>query len=154
MLSEGIPCGTHSHHEYVLAVVAKWVRPSRVDRVPPRQQRDNLEPIRQPQHVRQNTGFDLRNIYRILLLKNARLHAVVADSMTGAGEHRIVDHYHRERPDRVAFTIELDHLRDFFVERTALEQDVKRIAIDGTVFLVHARGTGILAALVACQTVV
>src|SRR5262252_64017 len=144
MLGERIARRSHSYHQDVLAVVTKRIRPPGVDWVPSRQQRDNLEAVWQSQHIGENAGFDLRYVHRILLLKNARLHAVIADAVTRAGQHRIVDHYYCKRADRMALSIKSNHLRDLRIERAAFEQDVERIAIDGTVFLVHPRGTGVL----------
>ena len=60
-------------------------RPAQVERVPARQQRIDLEAPGQRQHVLQRAGLDLRDVDRVLLLVDARLHAVVADAVAGGG---------------------------------------------------------------------
>ena len=42
--------------------------------------------------------FRLRDVDRVLLLENARFHAVVADPMSRPGTHRVVEHDQRQRP--------------------------------------------------------
>ena len=84
MLRECVARRSHANHKHVLPVVAQRVRSSRIYRVPSRQQRHNLKAIRQPQHFAEDPRLDLWNVHRILFLKYAGLHAVVADAMTGA----------------------------------------------------------------------
>src|SRR5206468_1977048 len=99
-------------------------------------------------------GFDLRDVDRLLLLVDARLHAIVADAVTGAREHRVVEADERERSDRVALTLERVHLRDFFVERTAGERHPKAVRLDRTALVLEALRARILIAVVAVNAVI
>ena len=114
------------HH--ILAVVRQCVRPFCVERVPTRQQAVDLKTVRQIQDIGQRCRLGKRYVYRLLLLENAALHAVVADAVAGAGTHRIVDRHQCKRADRVALLFEQVHFRDLFVERTAFGLDAERIA--------------------------
>ena len=79
------------------------------------------------QHVGQHAGLDLRDVDRLLLLVDARLHAVVADAVAGARAHRVVERHERERADRVARLPQRVHLGDLLVERTAVQLDAERV---------------------------
>ena len=66
-------------------------RAAQVERVPAREQRVDLEAPRQLEHVLQRARLGLRDVDRLLLLVDARLHAVVADAVPGGRDHRVVD---------------------------------------------------------------
>ena len=109
------PAGTRSRH-----------RPAQTERIPSREKRVDLEAPRQRQHIFQHAGFRLRNVDRILLLVDARFHAVVADTMTGRGNHRIVDADHCQRAQWNAFGTQLVELRNALVQRAAGKRHVER----------------------------
>src|SRR4029079_1201946 len=67
---------------------------------------------------------------RLLLLVDARLHAVVADAVTGAGDHRIVDADHRQRAQRPSFRAQLVEFGNALLERTAGERHAERRALE------------------------
>ena len=90
-----------------------------VERVPAGQQAVDLEAPAHPEHVGQHARLRLRDVDRLLLLEDARLHAVVADAVAGAGQHRVVDADHRQRADRLAVLAQDVHLADLLVQRAA-----------------------------------
>ena len=59
------------------------IRRAQVERIPAREQAVDFESPRQLEHVLQRARLGLRNVDRLLLLVDARLHAVVADAVTG-----------------------------------------------------------------------
>ncbi len=91
VMRQRVPGRAEPDDEHVLAVVRQGVRPADVQRIPARQQPVDLDAPRHLQHVGQHAGLDLRNVDRLLLLVDARLHAVVADPVAGARAHRVVD---------------------------------------------------------------
>ena len=139
---------------HVLAVVRERVRPVDVERVPARQQPVDLDAPRHVQHVGQHPGFDLRDVDRLLLLVNAGLHAVVADAVTGARAHRVVDGDDGQRADGVAALAHGVHLGDFLAERAAGQQDAERVGDDRAFLVANALRAGVLVALVAEHAVV
>ena len=122
-LRERISCRSHPDDEDVLAVVRKGVGALDVERVPPREQAVDLEPPRKIEDIGQNARLSLRDVDRLLLLVDAGLHAVVADPVARAGDHRIVDRDHREGGDRIALFLEPVGLGNLLPERTAVEDD-------------------------------
>ena len=143
-----------THHQHVLPVVRQRVRPLGVQRIPAREQPVDLDAPRQVQHVGERAGLDLRNVDRFLLLVDAGLHAVVADAMTGARAHRVVDHHHRQRADHVATLAQQVHLRDLLVERAAGQRDAERIGGDGALLVGEPLAAAVLVALVTEHAVV
>jgi hypothetical protein len=115
-------CRALSDDEHALAAGRQRHGPAQVERIPSRQQRIDLEAVRQGEHVLQHARFRLRNVDRILFLVDARLHAVVADPVTGGGRHRVVDADHRQRADRPAFGAQLVEFGDALLERAAGER--------------------------------
>ena len=103
----------------VAAVVGQRIGPLDVERIPARQQPVDLDAPRHVEHVGQHAGLDLRDVDRFLLLIDAGLHAVVADAMTGARAHRVVDDDDRQRAERIAALAQRVHLGDLLVERAA-----------------------------------
>jgi len=95
-----------SDHQHLVSGIQPRNGPREVERIPARQQAVNLEAPRQFQHVLQSASFHLRDVHRILLLENARLHAVIADAVTRARCHRIVDSDNRQRADRVSLLLD------------------------------------------------
>jgi hypothetical protein len=100
--------------------------------------------------------LDLRDVHRLLLLEDARLHAVVADAVTGAGAHRVVDAHERERAEDVAVATHDVHLADLLFERAPLKGDAERVLLErsGGLRLAHPLRARILVALVAVEAVV
>ena len=151
--------GPQADDQHALARPRQRHRPAQVERIPARQQRVDLEAPRQRQHVLQQPRFRLRDVDRILLLVDARLHAVVADAMAGGRHHRIVDADHRQRAERHAFGAQLVELGDPLLQRTAGERHVERrllerhLAVGGLLLGQSARAR-VLALLVAPDAVV
>ena len=112
-----------THHQHSLAARRAGQRPLEVERVPAAEQRIDLEAPGQGQHVLQHPGLDLGNVHRLLLLEDARLHAVVADAVAGGGDHRIVDDGDGQRADGQAAGRGQVHLRDFLFQRAAGEDE-------------------------------
>ena len=127
VVGERVAGRPEADHENVLAVVRQRMGPPHVQGIPSRQQSVDLDAPWHPQHVGQHAGFDLRDVDRLLLLVDARLHAVVADAMAGARAHGVVEHDERERADRIARLPQRVHLGDLFVERTAAQLDAERV---------------------------
>ena len=86
---------------------------------------------------------------RFLLLVDAGLHAVVADPVTGAREHRVVDRDDGQRADGVAALARGVHLRDLLVQRAARQLDAERVLGDLARLVADALGAAVLVALVA-----
>ena len=149
MVREGVAGRPEPDDEDVLAVVGERVRTRRVERVPARQERPDLESPWHREDVRENARLRLRNVDGILRLEDAGLHAVVADAVPGAGDHRIVDADERESRERVPLAPEHVHLRDLLVQRAARERHAERIRADTAVLLPKALRARVLVALVA-----
>ena len=143
-----------AHHQHVAAVVRQRVRSLCIQRIPACQQAVDLDAPRHVQHVGQHAGFDLRNVDGLLLLVNAGFHAVVANAVTGAGAHRVVDHDDRQRADRIATLAHRMHLGNLLVERAAGQRDAERIRRDLAFLVLDALRAGVLVALVAQHAVV
>ncbi len=125
----------HADHENVLAVVRKGIGPAEIERVPAGQQRVDFEAVGQMQHIGQDAGFDLGNVHRRLLLVDARLHAVVANAVAGAGAQGIVHHDHGQRPDAVAFALQQVRFGNLLLQRTARQFDSQGVFLGRAVFL-------------------
>ncbi len=154
VLAERVPRGTEADDEHVAAAVGQREGSRAVERVPAREEAVDLEAPRQPQHLREHAGLGLGNVDRLLLLEDAPLHAVVADAVARAGDHRVVNDDDRERPDRVAAFPQDVHLADLLVERAARERDAQRVALERAMLVVHALRARVLLALVAVHAVV
>ena len=115
-----------------------------IQRIPARQQAIDLKTPRQFQNILQRARFRLRDIDRILLLVNAGLHAVIADAVTGAGAHRIVDRHDRKRADRIAVLLGNVHLGDLLVERAAVQRYAEDALLELTRLLAQAGGARVL----------
>ena len=100
-----------------------------IERFEPCQQTVNLEAVRQFQHVADDARLNLWNIDGILFLKNASFHAVVADTVSGARTHGVIEHDHRQRRDRLTPLAQLVHFGNPFLERAARERNAERIAL-------------------------
>src|SRR5579883_2782241 len=101
MMREREPSGPEPNHQHFVTGRRFRIRPREVQRVPAREQAVNFEAPGQFENVFERACFDLRNIDRILLLENTRLHAVVANAMSGTGSHRVIDGDDRQRADRI-----------------------------------------------------
>ena len=118
--------------------------PPQIEWVPAGEQRIDLETPRQPQYVFQGAGFDLRDVYKLLPLIDARLHAVVADAVPGCGTDRIVDGDDGEGAEAVAARLHQIHFRNLFLERAAREGDAEDAFLEGAVFLAQPPGAAVL----------
>ena len=126
MMRERDAGGSHAHDQHALAGVGKRKRPAQIERIPARHQAVDLEPPRKRQHVLQQPRLGLRNVDRLLLLIDARLHAVVADAMAGGRDHGIVDADHGQRAERPPFRAQLVKFGDLLVERASCERHAER----------------------------
>ena len=142
------------NHQNFVTAGRKRYRPREIQRIPARQQTVNLEAPRQLQNIFQRARFDLRNIDGVLLLKNAGLHAIVADAMPGAGRHRIVDGDDRQRAHAVAALLDDVHLGNLFVQRTARQRDSENGLLEFARLLFQARRATVFALVVALDAVV
>ena len=84
-MSEGKTSRSQSNNKNLAARCRLWKGSGEIERIPPREQRVNLEPPRQRKNLLEGACLDLRNIDRLLLLINAGFHAVVANAMTRCG---------------------------------------------------------------------
>ncbi len=82
------------------------------------------------------------DVHRLLLLEDARLHAVVADAMARPGTHRVVDRDDAQRGDELAHLPHRVHLADLLLERAAGESHAERV-------LLQRPGLGVLETLAA-----
>ena len=109
-MSQCVSSRAKADNQNVLTVIGKGIRAFRIQWIPSRQKRINLEAKRHLQHIDQDAGFRLWNVHGLLFLENARLHTVVADPMSRAWTHWIVDHHKRQRCDRIAALFQHMHL--------------------------------------------
>ncbi len=144
----------HAHDEHLLAGGRHRIRTREIERVPAREQAVDLETPRQFEHVFQRARLHLRNVHRLLLLKDARLHAVIADAVSGACAHRIVDRDDRERTHRIAVFLDGMHLGDLFLERAPVQRDAEMRLLEIAGLFAQAGGAAILALIVALDAVV
>jgi hypothetical protein len=105
-------------------------RPAEVEGIPARQQRVDLEAPRQREHVLEDPRLGLRDVDRIGLLVDARLHAIVADPVPGRRDQRIVDADHGQRAQRHALGAQLVELRDLLLQRAARQRDAERALLE------------------------
>ena len=123
MMREREAGGTESHDEHLVAGARLRERPVEIQRIPARQQAVDLEAPRQIQHILQRSRFDLRDVHRILLLVDASLHAVIADTVPGAGAIGLSMVTIARAPIGVAVLLRHVHLGDLFFERAAVQRD-------------------------------
>ena len=159
VVREREPRGSESDDQHALAGRGQRHRLRKVERIPAREQRIDLEAPGQREHVLQHARLGLRNVDRVLLLVDARLHAVVADAMPGRRRHRVVDADHRERAERPAFRAQLVELGDALLERASGQRHVERRLLErhvaGQRLLLEKPGRArVLALLVAPDAVV
>ena len=140
--------------EHLVARCRLGQRPLEVERVPPRQQAVDLEAPRQPQHVFQGAGLDLRDVDRLLPLVDAGLHAIVADAVPGRGADRVVDRDDRQGAEAVAARLDEVHLGDLLVERAAGEGHAKDALLEAAVFFVETAAAAVLPLVVAPDAVI
>ena len=114
--------GAHACDEHGLSRTRGRVGPFEVERIPAREQAVDLVTPRQLEHVLQRARFRFRNVHRLLLLIDARLHAVVADAMSGRGAQGVIDRDDRERADRKALGLHFLEFGDALVEGAACER--------------------------------
>ena len=98
------------------------IRPAQVERIPAREQRIDLEAPRQLEHVLQRARLRLRDVDRVLLLVDARLHAVVADAVAGGRRHRVVDAMMPSAPSGRPRALSYVELGDPLFQRAAGER--------------------------------
>ena len=117
---------SRADHQHALSGRSKRQRATKIERIPPRQQRVNLEAPRQGQHILEHPCLCLRDVDGILLLINAGLHAIVADAVAGRGNQGVVDADHRQGAKRPAFGAQLVEFGNLFVQRAAGENHAER----------------------------
>src|SRR5919198_4869411 len=129
---------------------------AQIERIPARKERIDLEAPGQLEHVLERSRLRLRDVYRVLLLVDAGLHAVVADAMAGGGHHRVVDRDDTERRKRLAARLDHVELGDLLFQWATGERHPEhRIAeaLRGR-FLLQALRARIFALLMAPDAVV
>src|SRR5207244_5675405 len=114
----------------------------------------NFEAPPQLQYLLTDARWDLGNVDRLLLLRDAGFHAILADAVTGRGAHRIVDGDDRQRADRMAACLDQIHLGNFLLERASRKHDSEHAFLELAVLLLEALRAGILALVVAPDAVV
>ena len=149
---------SHTGHEHLEPVIRTRQVLRATQRIPACQQIVDFHAPGEGEHVGQAAGLDFRDIDRVLLLVDAGLHAIVADAMAGGRAHRVVDHDHGQRPERMSVALQAMHLRDFFVERAAGEDDAEWILFEAFVrlalFFRETFGAEIAIVIVAVDAVV
>ena len=125
MMRQRITRRPHTHHQHTLARVSERVRATNVERIPAREQAVNFKAPGQRQHVFQGARFRLRNIHRLLFLIDARLHAVIANTVTRGGDHGIVHDNNRQRTQRKSAGLDLVKLRNFFFQRATSQSNAE-----------------------------
>ena len=70
------------------------------------------------------------NVDWLLLLVDARLHAVVADAVPGRGDYRVIDADNGERPDYLTARLHHLELGDALLERAAGERHVEEALLE------------------------
>ena len=153
VVGQRVPGGAEPDDENVLPVVGKGDGAPDVQRVPARQERPDLEAPRHRENVGENPRLGLRDVDRVLRLEDAGLHAVVADPVAGAGEHRIVDADQGQRAEGVPVPAERVHLADLLLERTAGEGNAERIRLHLAVLVPEPLRAGVLVPLLAEKAV-
>jgi hypothetical protein len=154
VVRERVAGRAQSDDQHVARVVRERIGPPNVERIPACEQAVDLDAPRHPQDVGEHAGFNLRDIDRLLLLVDARFHAVVADAMAGTGAHRVVDDHEGQRSDRVAGLAHHVHLGDLLVERAARQRDAERVRGNRARLVAQPLRAGVLVALVAEHAVV
>src|SRR6185312_1270378 len=155
VMRERVTGRSQADDEDVLAVVRAHVRALDVQRVEALQEEINLDAPREREHLGEDARLDLRDVDRLLLLEDAGLHAVVADAVTGAGAHRVVDAHDREGAERVAALPHRVHLADLLAERAAVEENAEGVLLHLLrLWIAQALRAGVLLAVVAKEAVV
>src|SRR6516165_1262423 len=154
MMRQREPRRTEPDDEHLVAARRARQWPPEVERVPPRQQRIDLETPRQPENVLKRAGLDLRNVDRVLPLIDAGLHAVVADAVAGRRTDRVVDGDDGEGAEAVAARLHQIHLRDLFLERAARQRHAKDALLESAVLLSEPLRAAVLALVVAPDAVI
>src|ERR1700730_14455956 len=149
MVCQGEAGGPEADDEHLVAARGPRQRTPDVERVPPSQQRVDLETPGEPEDVLQGAGLDLRDVDRILALVDASLHAVVADAVPGRRTERVVDGDDGEGAEAVAARLHQVHLGDFLLERAACEGHAEDGLLERAVLLAQPLGTAVLALVVA-----
>ncbi len=155
VMRQGKPRRSQPDHQHLAPAVRPRQRTRKIQRIPTGQQRVDLDPPGQAKHVLQHRGLGLRNVDRFLTLEDARLHAVVADTMPGCRHHRVVDGDRCEGAQHAAVGAQHVHLADLLIQRATGERHAERRFLERTRLAVaQSLGTGILALLVAPDAVV
>src|SRR3984893_3146335 len=117
MVCQGEAGGPEADDEHLVAARGPRQRTPDVERVPPSQQRVDLETPGEREDVREGAGLDLRDVDRILALVDTGLHAIVADAVPGRGTDRVVDGDDREGAEAGAARLHDVHFGDLLLER-------------------------------------
>ena len=73
MMGQRKTCRTHTRNEHFVSGWRTWQRSLEIQRIPSCQERVDLEPPGQFEHIAQGPRFGARDIHRCLLLKDTRL---------------------------------------------------------------------------------
>ncbi len=115
MMRQRIACRAQAHHQRLVARCGLGKPSRKVQRIPSRQEAVDLEPPGQFKYVLQGARFGLRDIHRVLLLINASLHAVVADTMPGTRHQRVIHRHDAQSGNWVALVHRHVHFGDFLL---------------------------------------
>ena len=157
VVRQRVPRRAETDDEHVLPVVGQRVRAAHVERVPAREEAVDLHAPGERERFREHPRLDLRDVDRLLLLEDARLHAVVADAVAGAGAHRVVEAHEGERAEHVAVATHDVHLADLLFQRAPLQRHADRVLLEHAgrgLRVAHPLGARVLVALVAVEAVV
>src|SRR6185436_8351289 len=148
--------GPEPDHQHLASRIRARQRTAQVQRVPASEQRVDFETPGQFEHVLEGARLRLRNVDGRLLLVDAGLHAVVADTMAGRRHHRVVHADDRQRGNRLAARLDQMEFGNLLLKRAAGERDAElRLAEPGgRLFFPQALRAGILRLLMAPDAIV
>ena len=139
MVSKSNASGAEPDDQHLVAGVRLGHGAIEVQRIPARQQAVDLEAPWKVQNIFKRSCFNLRNVDRLLFLKDAGLHAVIADAVAGAGSHWIINDDNGQRAHRIAVLLDGVHLRDFLFEGAAVQSHSKGALLEFAAFFLQPR---------------
>ncbi len=157
MLGHSEPRRPHACHQHLAPIIRLCRKLHGAQGIPAGQQIIQLNPPGKVEDIRQNAGFNLRNVDRVLLLVHTGFHAVIADAMAGSGNHGIIDHGHGQCRQIQSVPFENLHFRNFFFEGTARQGHAQRINLQAQFrhpfFLGESPGAKIAIMIMTIQTI-
>ena len=136
IVGERISGRPQTDHQHIDTVVRKRIGPLPVERIESCEQTVDFESEWKFKYITDDPGFGLRDVDGFLLLKNASLHAVVADPVPRSRTHRIIEYDHGQRRDDSAPFSQDMHFGNTLFQRAARERDSERIFLPSTRLLV------------------